>query len=108
MTSPEVVISFRVGQFGDSLVALPALQAVRRRHQNARHVLLTNAPPRAGMVSARSVLEPSGLFDDVIEFEGGWSAKLTLLLELYRLKPDFIYFLHPNRSFRQFARDEIF
>jgi len=108
MMPREVVISFRVGQFGDSLVALPALQAVRKKHPQAYHVLLTNAPPKPGMVSAKSVLAPSALFDQVIEFTATPKGYLGVAKELKGLKANHVYLLTPFRRRSQVIRDALF
>lgn len=108
------VLVFRVGQLGDTLLALPAIDAIRRRHPGDRLVLLTDQhPPELGLVSAWDVLGPTGWFDSVIQYRParGWRQALTALRMLARLRalaPDVIYDLAPERSPRQIRRDRFF
>jgi lipopolysaccharide heptosyltransferase III len=108
------VLVFRVGQLGDTLVALPAIDAIRRRHPDHRLVLLTDEqPPELKRVSSWEVLGPTGWFDAVLPYRParGWRQALTalrLLARLRRLKPDVVYDLAPERSPRQIRRDRFF
>jgi heptosyltransferase III len=64
---PTVVI-FRIGSIGDTVVALPCLQAVARAFPNHDRILLTNIADSAQASSAESVLQGSGLIDGAIHF----------------------------------------
>lgn len=111
----RTVLVFRAGQLGDTLIALPAIAAIRDRHPGDRLVLLTEQRIKElQRVSAWDVLGPTGWFDEVLYYrpvEGGWG-KLTaawkLLALLRSLNPDVIYNLAPERSPVQIRRDRLF
>ena len=111
----RTVLVFRVGQLGDTLIALPAIDAIRRRHPDDRLVLLTDRhPPDRKHVSSWEVLGPTGWFDSVLHYRpvrGAWRQALTglrLLARLRALKPGVIYDLAPERTPRQIRRDRLF
>ena len=62
--SPENVLVLRLGNVGDTVVALPAFHALRRRFPEARMTLLTS-PTRRGAPGAREVLENDDTFGDL-------------------------------------------
>ena len=63
--NPPVILVFRVGQLGDSLVALPAIRAIRAAHPGAQLVLLTDRQRGTASVTSWDVFGPTGLFDAV-------------------------------------------
>src|SRR5438552_12139853 len=65
-TGPKVLI-YRIGQLGDTIIALPALWAVRRAFPKARMTYLASDHPGSGYVAARSVL-PEGLIDEWLTY----------------------------------------
>jgi asparagine synthase (glutamine-hydrolysing) len=107
------VIVFRIGQLGDSLVAIPAIQRIRQRHPNAHIALLTNRSA-AGLVSAWEVFRPLRTFDSVFFHPAGHRgirflrATLSLTLSLARYRATHVYYLTPPRSRWQRARDRLF
>ncbi|QDU85225.1 ADP-heptose--LPS heptosyltransferase 2 [Planctomycetes bacterium Pla163] len=64
---PERVGVWRVGMIGDTLVALPALAAVRAAHPNAELVLFTSPGP-ADAPGAAELLEHSSAVDRVVRW----------------------------------------
>jgi ADP-heptose:LPS heptosyltransferase len=64
---PKRVGVWRVGMIGDTLVALPALAAVRAAHPNAELVLFTSPGP-AGAPGAAELLAHSSLVDRVVRW----------------------------------------
>lgn len=68
--TPKRVLVFHIGSLGDTLVALPAFWAVHDTFAEARRVLLTKAPARAGIPVGRDILDGSGLFDDYLSYDG--------------------------------------
>lgn len=109
------ILVFRIGQMGDTLISMPAISVIRRRHPGHRLVLLTETqPPSSGNVSAWNVLQPTGWFDDVMFYAPAKNAaqQLTIMLSLaYRiraLRPEMIYDLAPERTGRQARRDRFF
>ncbi|MBP0130980.1 MAG: glycosyltransferase family 9 protein [Nitrospira sp.] len=111
----RTVLVFRVGQLGDTLIALPSVAAIRDRHPGDRLVLLTEQrPEELQRVSAWEVLGPTGWFQEVLYYQpvSGWWRKVMaawkLLARLRRLNPDVIYNLAPERSLVQVRRDRLF
>jgi ADP-heptose:LPS heptosyltransferase len=109
----EAILVFRIGSLGDTVVALPALHEIRRRHLDARIVLLTNTPADGGVLAASSVqvLAGTGLIDDVLEYPHGRRSVRALLGLLLQLRYRGIrrgYFLMPVRSAQQDRRDRLF
>jgi ADP-heptose:LPS heptosyltransferase len=76
MDRRPTALVYRIGQLGDTVVALPAIEAIRRAHPDHRFVLLTDRQAR-GWVSAWDVLGPTGWFDDVVYYDTAF--------ELYRI-----------------------
>lgn len=116
MTSQPAVLVYRVGQLGDTLVALPALQAIVRQHAGSRLVLLTDRHITAkGYVSSWDVLGPTGWFDEVIFYEPrGLSALaklvqwMTLIVRLRKSRFVQVYNLVMRTSARAVTRDKLF
>jgi len=68
--APKVdsVIIFRIGSIGDTVVALPCFHQIARCFRNSRRILVTDIPGTQKAAPAESVLENTGLIDDVIYF----------------------------------------
>jgi ADP-heptose:LPS heptosyltransferase len=110
-----VAVIIRTGQLGDTLMALPAIELLRRHHLKHRLVLLTDRQPsNARYVSAWDICKPTGWFDGVITYERrtrGWDALrswASMLRELRSMKVDQFYNLAAGRSKWQAMRDEWF
>lgn len=114
LVSPAAsILVFRIGSLGDTVVALPALHAIRRRHGRERIVLLTNSPVDGGLKAASSaqVLAGTGLVDDYIEYPHGSSSPARLwavVAKIRATRAQRCYFLMPNRSASQARRDRLF
>lgn len=106
------VVVFRIGQLGDSLVSLPAIQTIRRKHPNQHLVLLTDQhATELGYVSSWNVFEPTKWFDQVIFYspaQGLISRTLKLAFALRRLCIDSVYCLTPERRRLNNYRDYFF
>lgn len=114
-TGTRHILVFRVGQLGDTLISLPAIAAIRRRHPDHRLVLLTeNQPMGSGNVSAWDVLGPTGWFDDVMYYTPAQDifqkikTMAVLAQRIRMLQPELIYDLAPERTARQGRRDQFF
>ena len=115
LKSRRTVLVFRVGQLGDTLVSLPAIQDIRRRHPGDRLILLTDRHPgKRGYVSSWDVLGPTGWFDDVLFYVPktlNWifDRNLGSLPSLLRkLGPEIAYHLTPPRNAWRHYRDQLF
>ncbi len=110
----DTVLVFRIGQLGDSLVALPAIGEIRKRHPAARMVLLTEQQLLPGHVSSWDVYGPTGWFKDVVFYRpavSAWQRLMTLVSltwRLRRLRCRLVYDLTPQRTARQSGRDRFF
>lgn len=109
------ILVYRIGQLGDTLIALPAIEAIRSKYPEHRLVLLTDRhPEEAKYVSSWKVLGETGWFSDVIFYDVSqdrWAALggyLALIVKLFRQKPGRIFNLSPFRSKLQSFRDKVF
>ncbi|HTN94681.1 MAG TPA: glycosyltransferase [Gallionella sp.] len=109
------ILIFRIGQLGDTLVALPAIEKIRREFPSHRLVLLTNKDQSlANFVSSWDVLGPTGWFDQSIFYNPnarGWGRLkmlVALVARLRALKFEHIFNVAPERSTEQNKRDEWF
>jgi heptosyltransferase III len=80
---PRRILVFRVGHLGDTIVALPAIWAIRRAFQNAHITLLSNQYSSAIRVSPEHVLPAQGLIDDILKYPS--SNGRRNMLGLFRL-----------------------
>jgi asparagine synthase (glutamine-hydrolysing) len=111
----ETILVYRTGQLGDTLVAIPAIRAIRAIHPGARVVLLTDRHSVAkAWVSSWDVLGPTGLIDDVLLYEPPRGVDhvfrtLPSLTETLRdVSPSIVYNLAPARKPSQRLRDWLF
>lgn len=109
------VLVYRIGQLGDTLVAMPAIQAIRTRYSRHKLTLLTDRhPATTGFVSSWDVLGSIGWFDDVIYYEPGqtiWEMIRNALrvAEALRLrKLERVVNLAPERTRTADLRDKFF
>ena len=107
------LLIFRIGHLGDTLVALPALWAIRRAFPGSRLTLLTNVDSKnPHYLSAKNILPEQGLIDDWISYPTGLSkvgtaaAMMRLSLDMRRRKFDSVIYLMPRiRAAEQINRD---
>jgi ADP-heptose:LPS heptosyltransferase len=108
------ILVFRIGQLGDTLVALPALAQLRRDSPMQRIVLLTERFTSGGnMVSAGEVVSKTGWVDEVITYDADVPLmqkirqRAALARRIRQLKPARIISLAPHRTARQRLRDYV-
>lgn len=104
---------FRIGNLGDTLVALPAFWRLRSVLGDAKLTLLSNGSPKGTHhISPKSVIDGAGIFDEFIDYPTGLGkvslnlaiAKLALRLKQRRF--DAVLYLMPRaRSTAQINRD---
>ena len=108
------ILVFRIGQLGDTIVALPAMHAVRKHFPEAWIVLLSDRHTGKGYVLAEDLLFKMGLFDDFISYEANLDGSnprklLELLPGLRQRRFDLLVYLAPRTRTRlQVWRDLFF
>jgi asparagine synthase (glutamine-hydrolysing) len=109
------IVVYRIGQLGDTIVALPAMRAVRENFPDAHIELLCDRHPGTNYVLAADVLTPMGIFDDFITYEVSRSkhhrrSQFANLEPLLRKKHfDTVVYLAPSqRRKQQILRDWMF
>ncbi len=109
------ILVYRIGSLGDTLVAVPALRALRAAFPGATLTLLTNVYGGMNMVGPENVLGKGHLVDRYITYPSGlgyWStllAYMQLWKRLRRERFDVIAYLAPSaRPFLSIVRDWLF
>ena len=106
------ILIYRCGAIGDTIVAIPAMRAIRERYPQADFLLMT-AGGGENIVWTDRVLRDFGWFESVITYEAG---DLRSPLSLWRvvrrvraLAPDIVFYLgsDKNSALKAF-RDRIF
>jgi heptosyltransferase-3 len=110
---PARILVYRMGSIGDFVVALPGLHRIRHSFPAAEIRLLTNHPHDRREVSARSVLDGTGLVDDYIAYPVGTRSPRelwTVRRAIRAFAPDrLIYLMAPGeRSLMRALRDRLF
>jgi heptosyltransferase-3 len=78
------ILVYRIGQLGDTVIALPALRALRRQYKQAHMALLSDAPAHAHHALPRQVL-PVGLIDEWLTYPSSdGRSKIAEMLRLWR------------------------
>ena len=112
--SVERILVFRIGELGDTLIALPAFWEVRRHFPHAHLCLLSNDHQASAGRRSRSVLPETGLFDSYLEYPSStsgtpWRSALRLYQGVARGRFDLLVYLAPRlRKPLQVQRDLLF
>lgn len=109
------ILVYRIGQLGDTIVSIPAIQFFREQFPKAQFTLMSDAIIGKKYVIAREVFENTPLFEHFMSYPKtknghiGLGAKLALLmlaLKLYVQHFDAVVYLAPSlRSDKQVRRD---
>lgn len=108
------ILVFRVGELGDTVVALPAFWALRRHFPEAHLCLLSNNLQGAGRAMAHSVLPEEGLFDSYLHYPSSirgtdWRGTVLLHRQIRKGRFDLVVHLTPSlRTEQQVRRDALF
>jgi heptosyltransferase-3 len=104
------ILVYHIGSLGDTLVAVPALWAVRANFPGAHITMLTDTQPARPLVQACDVLDGAGLIDDYITYPAYRPiAAAQLLLHLRALQFDtLVYLIRAHDDDRRVWRDRVF
>ncbi len=109
------VLVFRIGQLGDTIVALPAMWAAKKHFPKAKFTLLCDRHPGKPRVLAADLLRGAGLFERFKSYVVAESASArawqmaVLWLRLRRRRFNALVYLAPStRTTAQVARDRKF
>jgi ADP-heptose:LPS heptosyltransferase len=106
-TAIRRIVVYRIGNIGDILVTLPALNAIRKRFPGA-HIALLTSPGKKGAPGAEQILPLGKWFDELLVYFSSdvqsWNGRLQLLRRLRKGKFDLFVQL-PNQQSR--LRDEV-
>jgi ADP-heptose:LPS heptosyltransferase len=101
------IVVYRIGNIGDILVTLPALNAIRKRFPDA-HITLLTSPGKKGAPGAEQILPLGKWFDELFVYFSSdvqsWNGRLQLLRRLREGKFD-LFIQLPNQQSR--LRDEV-
>jgi ADP-heptose:LPS heptosyltransferase len=86
--SPQRILIFRTGSFGDGICAIPAIHSIRSHFSNAQLDILTNTGhENQNLVSIDQLIAP-GILDRVINYQG--SSRSALIAEIRQHKYDLV------------------
>ncbi len=109
------ILVYRIGQLGDTIIAMPAMKAIRAHFPDAHIELLCDKHEHSHYVLAADVLEPTGIFDGFITYDVDRSksflrSRFHALAPILRQKAfDTLVYLAPSqRTPRQLLRDRFF
>jgi len=113
--APSRILVYRIGQLGDTIVALPAMWAIKENFPDAKLTLLCDQHPHTNYILASGLLRDAGVFHDFlaypVENTGTSSARRAseLLKQLRERKFDTLVYLAPSaRGPRRVQRDRWF
>ena len=104
------ILVYHIGSLGDTLVAVPALWAVRDNFPDAHITMMTDDHPGRGLVQSSDILDGSGLIDDYILYPvGNPRALFRLLFRLRKEKFDsLVYLIRAHEKIRRIRRDRLY
>lgn len=102
-----MIFVFRIGSLGDSLVSLPALYDIKKRHPSEKIVLITN-DPKKNYLSTWNIVQYTDVFDDLLTYDGSrFLSVLRLIQNIRKVKEEkMLYYLPPFRTTQQVKRDK--
>jgi heptosyltransferase-3 len=106
------ILVYRCGAIGDTVVSIPAIQAIRHHFKGAALILMT-ATGGGGIIWADEVLREFGWFDAYVRYElfKTWSPRLLwkLITQVRRQRADLVVYLSSDKnSATRIWRDRFF
>jgi ADP-heptose:LPS heptosyltransferase len=111
---PKRILVFRVGELGDTIIALPSLRAVREAFPGAHISFLGNVNSKSNNVTAQQAIPATGLIDEWLSYSvngAGWRSwqSVSLLKRLRKARFDTLVYLAPRlRKPKEVHRDLLF
>ena len=111
---PRRILVFRVGHLGDTVIALPALWAIKRKFPRAHIALLSNLYTEADRIGPGNLIPKEGLIHEWITYpsndkRGGIVKMARLLATLRQKRFDTLAYLAPRiRTASDIRRDLLF
>lgn len=104
------ILVFRIGQLGDTIIALPAMWAIRQHFQSAHISLLSDSHETSSYILPQMILPSEGLFDQWLTYPIKYlQGYLELMIAIRRQNFDTLVYLAPSvRSLPQVWRDLFF
>jgi heptosyltransferase III len=107
MSRDEVYV-FRAGSLGDTIVSLPAWQAVARRHSSRPLHLITPSQRIAGIPDTADVYQLTGRLGEVIRYDTSWAGLTRTAAAVRQVGRGIVYCLMPERPTIHHLRDLVF
>jgi heptosyltransferase-3 len=111
---PQRILIYRIGQIGDTVIALPAIWAIRRYFPGAFLALLNDQHASSNYIPALRTLPEKGLFDEFIFYNADKDGTpfrnlLGLIPQIRQSRFDTLVYLAPRfRTRRRIWRDLAF
>lgn len=108
--SVRKVLIYRLGSFGDTVVALPCLHLIARSFPNAERRMLTNFPVHAKAPASAAIIGDSGLVHSYMRYDYGTRSPRELwrlIREIRAYKPDVLIYLIQRKP-KGVQRDHFF
>lgn len=117
-TNPSRILVYRMGSLGDTIVALPAMRAIREFWPNSHLTLLCDKHPRRSYVFAGNVIDGTSIFNDMMYYYidtriiGKLLQPIRMISLLRQIKKgkygSLVYLAYSWRSNKMVARDRYF
>ena len=108
------ILVFRVGELGDTIIALPSLHALRQAFPDAHISFLGNVDSKSNNVTAQQTIPANGVINDWLSYSvngggsRGWQS-FSLLKRLRKARFDTLVYLAPRlRKPKDVRRDLLF
>lgn len=103
------ILIYRIGSFGDAVIAIPALSYIRSKYPKGKIVLLTNTPSAVTSkeISIQDILLSAGIIDEVIFYNSKLHLFIYIIPSIACNGYRYLYYLMPVRSLMQSIRDFI-
>ena len=104
----ERILVFRIpSQIGDTIVAIPAFKLIKKRHPNAKIILLTNYSQK-NPFKPKSLLSQIEVFDEFLVYKNNLISLLKISLKIRIINPNKMYYLGYAFSKKRLLRDSLF